>query len=186
MLEHFFPEFFQPFRSDNPVFFTHRQQHFVCRFNATGRAEGNIPALNTILPGKRFQFLNGRHARALEIYTGNGAAREVHLRKADTAHTAAFNQFGFEVFADDQLSRPAADIDYQFAAFFRLGMFHAHKNQTRFLVTRNDFNRVGDHFFRAFEKLWRIQRLAQRVCSDNTHARCREPLQAFGEQRQAG
>ena len=64
-------------------------------------------------------------------------------------------------------------------------MFHAHKNQARFFIARNDFNRVGDYLFRAFKKFCGVQCLAQRVRTDNAHA-CRiKALQAFGEQRQA-
>ena len=64
-------------------------------------------------------------------------------------------------------------------------MLHAHKNQARFFITGDDLDRVGDHFFRAFKKLCRIGRLAQRMRPDDADAGRGEPLQAFGKQRQA-
>ena len=53
---------------------------------------------------------------------GDGAAREIHLREADAAHTAAFHQARLKVFADHKLRRTAADVDHQLAPFFRLGV----------------------------------------------------------------
>ncbi|MNV43182.1 hypothetical protein D3C71_1348890 [compost metagenome] len=176
MFKHLFAQQLQTFRGDNPVFFAHRQQHFMRCFDAAGRTKRNVPALNAILPGEGFQLLHRCHFRALEVFSVYGAAREIHLRKADAAHTAAFNQLRLKVFANDQLGRTAADIDHQLAAFFRLSVFHAHENQSRFFVTRDYLNRIGDNFFRAFEKLRCVQRLAQRVRSDDAHAGRRKAL----------
>ena len=160
MLKHLFGEFHQALRRNKPVFFTHRQQHFMGRFNRPRCAQRHVPALNTVLPGQIFQFLYGGHARALEVFAGDDAAREIHLREADAAHTAAFHQTRLEVFANHQFRGATADINHQLAAFFRLRMLHAHKNQARFFVTGDDLNRVGDNLFRALKKFRRVQRLA--------------------------
>jgi hypothetical protein len=39
------------------------------------------------------------------------------MREADAAHSTAFHQFGFKIFANDQFRRTAADINNQLAAF---------------------------------------------------------------------
>ncbi|CSR95548.1 Uncharacterised protein [Shigella sonnei] len=55
-------------------------------------------------------------------------------------------------------------------------MFHAHKNQTGFFITGNNFNRVGNDLFRAFQKVSGVQRLTQRMGADYTDAGRRKPL----------
>jgi len=65
-------------------------------------------------------------------------------------------------------------------------VLNAHKNQARLLVAGDDLNRVGDHFFGAFKKLCRVQRLAQRMRANDADAGRIEALQTFGKQRQAG
>ena len=103
MLQHFFGQQRQAFGRNKPVFFTHRQQHFMRRLDGARRAQRHVPALNTVLPGQIFQLLDSCHTRALEVLAGDGAAREIHLREADAAHTAAFHQARLKVFADHQL-----------------------------------------------------------------------------------
>lgn len=185
MLQHLFGQQGQAFRRDKTVFFTHRQQHFMRRLDGARRAQRHVPALNAVLPGQILQLLDRSHFGPLEVFTGNGAAGEVHLREADAAHATALHQARLKVFADHQLRRTTADVDHQLAPFFRLGMFNAHENQTRLLVSGDDLNRVGDHFFGPLEELRRVQRLAQRVGAHDANAGGREALQAFGKQRQA-
>ena len=185
MLQHFFGQQGQAFRRDKPVFFTHCQQDFMRRLDGTRRAQRHVPALNTVLPGQIFQLLDRGHTRPLEVFTGDGAAREIHLREADAAHTAAFHQTRLKVFADHQFRRTPANVDNQLAPFFRLGVLNTHENQTRFLVTGDDLNRVGDHFFGSLEELRGVQRLAQRVGPHNANAGRREALQALSKQGQA-
>lgn len=140
------------------------------RFDTAGRAKRDVPALNTELPGQRFQFLRCGNAGTLEVFRIDCSARKIKLREADAAHTTAFHQFGFKIFANDQFGRTAADINNQLAAFFRLRMFNAHKNQARFFITRDDFDRVGNNLFCPFKKLRCVERTAQRVGPYNTHA----------------
>lgn len=101
---------------------------------------------------------------------------EIKLGKADTTHPAAFNENRFEIFTNHQFRRSAANINNQFATFFRLGMFHSHKNQTGFFITGNNFNRVGNDLFRAFQKVSGVQRLTQRMGTNYTDAGRRKPL----------
>ena len=185
MLQHFVGQQRQAFGRDEPIFFTHCQQHFMRRLDGARRAQRHVPALNAVLPGQVFQLLDSRHTCTLEVLAGDGAAREIHLREADAAHTAAFHQARLKVFADHKLRRTAADVDHQLAPFFRLGVLDAHEDQTRFLVTGDDLNRVGDHLFGPLEKLWRVQRLTQGVGAHDAYAGGREALQAFSKQRQA-
>ncbi|MNZ90932.1 hypothetical protein D3C78_1099030 [compost metagenome] len=65
-------------------------------------------------------------------------------------------------------------------------MLHAHKDQTRFFLSGDDFNRVGDHFSCTFEKHFRVNGLTQGVSTDDGDVIRREALQPFGKQRQAG
>ena len=94
-----------------------------------------------------------RHAGALEVFPSDNAAWEIHLGKADAAHPTALDQFRLEIFTDHQFGRTAADVYHQLTAFLRLRMFHAHKNQSGFFVTGNNFDRVGDDLFCALEKI---------------------------------
>ena len=141
--------------------------------------------MQAILPRQRLQLLRRRQTRAAEIFAADLAVREVELGETDAAHAAALDQLRFEVLADHQFGRSAADVDHQLAAFFRLGMFDAHKNQARLFMAGNHLNRVGDHFCRAPQKLFRIHRLTQRVGADNGDVAGAEALQPLGKQRQA-
>ncbi len=71
MLQHFFGQQHVRRSGVMRVFFTHRQQHFMGRFDGAGRAQRHVPALNTVLPGQRFQLLRGRHPRAAEVLAGD-------------------------------------------------------------------------------------------------------------------
>ena len=139
-------------------------------FNGARCAQSDVPPLDAELPGQSFQLLHGGKTRALEILFVDDAASKVGLREAHAAHTAAFHQTRLEILADNQLGRAAADIDDQLTASLRLRVLHAHKNQTRFFVAGNDFDRVGDDLLRALEELCGVCRLAQRVRADDTDA----------------
>ena len=60
-------------------------------------------------------------------------------------------------------------------------MLYAHKNQTRFFIAGDDFNRVGDDLLRALEEFCGVCRLAQRVRADDADAGWVKTLQALGE-----
>ena len=154
-------------------------------FDGARGAQRHVPSLNTKLPCQRFQLLHRRQARALEVFFIDNAAGEIGLREAYAAHASAFHQAGLEIFADHELSRTAADVDNQFTATLRLSMLNPHKNQTRFFVTGDYLDGVRDDFFRSFEKIRRVSRLAQGMRPDDTNAGRGEPLQTFSKQRQA-
>ncbi len=120
------------------------------RFDGARRAQRHVPALNAILPGEAFQFLYRCNARALEIFPVDGAAGEIKLGKTHAAHATAFHQLWFKIFTDHQFRGATADINHQLAAFFRLRVLNAHKNQACFFITGDDFNRVGDNLLGTF------------------------------------
>ena len=77
---------------------------------------------------------------------------KVVLVVADTPHVLAVSQLRGEAITNHQFGTTTPDIDNQLLAVVWLGMGDTKINKAGFFGAGDDFNRIGDQGFRAFEE----------------------------------
>ncbi len=116
------------------------------------------------------QFLTRRINGVIKTRFGYHPIREKLFRIGNAAHMQAFQRLGFKAFANNKFGTATADIHHQTATgIVSQRVRHTEINKACFFAPGNDFNRVTQNLFSAFNKLLTVARRAQCIGGQHTH-----------------
>jgi len=150
--------------------------------NRPRSADGRLPTTLAVSELDGFEFLAcgdlGR-AHCLRI---DAAAAEPALGVAHAAHVQALHLQRFEMTPEDELRAATTDIHHQAQLRFVLeAMRHTEIDEARFLVARDDVNRMAECCLGTGDEVPCIARLAQGVGADHADAARGQVADPFAE-----
>ena len=144
---------------------SHDRRH---RTHRPGRADRRTPAgARAEAPNDRLELLPRLHLGPPPLACRHPAIWETAQAHAHATHVEALQIERTRTFADDQLGRPAADVDDEARLVASQASRDAEVDQARFLQTRDDLDRVAQRPLARFQETAGIAGPPHRVRADD-------------------
>jgi hypothetical protein len=161
-------------------------QYFGQGADGARRAYRLLPLLAREACNERLQLRAGGKLRLLHCRFADPAVREITQAVAHASHVKARELLRLVACADDELSRPPADVDDQAPLVrVRQAVLDAQIDETRLLAARDDFDRKAERGICELEKRPGVLRHAERVRPHCAHGVAVEAAQTLAEALEA-